>query len=258
MLIHTGRFSALRRRKERSMKRLSGILLMILLAALLGMGVMAFTTADTENTAPPASDTEPRRELPEPVREADWRLALVNAANPLSEDFEPETAEADGGYLFDIRAVESLRALLQAGREAGLDLVITSGWRSWAYQEQLFEEKVERVMAETGLDRAGAEEIAAEEVARPGTSEHQLGLAVDIISNAHPELDEDWAETEEAKWLKAHCAEYGFILRYPPDKSEITGITWEPWHFRYVGEEAAVYIIENNLCLEEYLAAPKA
>lgn len=236
------------------MKRLSGILFAFLLAALLGMGVMAFTTAAPETSAPPASDTDP---LPEPEREADWRLTLVNEDNPLSEDFEPETAEADGGYLFDIRAVEPLRALLQAGREAGLDLVVTSGWRSWAYQEQLFEDKVARVMAETGLGRAEAEEIAADEVARPGTSEHQLGLAVDIISNAHPDLDEGWAETEEAKWLREHCAEYGFILRYLPDKSDITGIVWEPWHFRYVGEEAAVYIMENDLCLEEYLAAPQ-
>ena len=231
------------------MKRLSGTLLAILLAALLGMGVMAFTTAAPETSAPPASDTDPVPELPEPVREPDWRLTLVNEANPLPGDYEPDTAEADNGYLFDIRAVEPLRALLQAGREAGLDLVVTSGWRSWAYQEQLFEDKVARVMSETGLDRA-----AADEVARPGTSEHQLGLAVDIISNAHPELNEAWAETEEAEWLKAHCAEYGFILRYPPEKSEITGITWEPWHFRYVGEEAAVYIMENELCLEEYLA----
>lgn len=236
------------------MKRLSGILFAFLLAALLGMGVMAFTTAAPETSAPPASDTDP---LPEPEREADWRLTLVNEDNPLSEGFESETAEADGGYLFDIRAVEPLRALLQAGREAGLDLVVTSGWRSWAYQEQLFEDKVERVMAETGLERAEAEELAADEVARPGTSEHQLGLAVDIISNAHPDLDEGWAETEEAVWLKEHCAEYGFILRYPPDKSDITGIVWEPWHFRYVGEEAAVYIMENDLCLEEYLAAPQ-
>ena len=149
--------------------------------------------------------------------------------------------------------MESLRALLQAGREAGLDLVVTSGWRSGAYQEQLFEDKVGRVMAETGLGRAEAEELAAAEVARPGTSEHQLGLAVDIISNAHPELDESWAQTEEAEWLKENCADYGFILRYPPDKSGITGIVWEPWHFRYVGEEAAQYIMENGLCLEEYL-----
>ncbi len=239
------------------MKRLSGILFAFLLAALLGMGVMAFTTAAPETSAPPASDTDPLPELPEPEREADWRLTLVNEDNPLLEDFEPETAEADGGYLFDIRAVEPLRALLQAGREAGLDLVVTSGWRSWAYQEQLFEDKVARVMAETGLERAEAEELAADEVARPGTSEHQLGLAVDIISNAHPDLDEGWAETEEAVWLKEHCAEYGFILRYPPDKSDITGIVWEPWHFRYVGKEAAVYIMENDLCLEEYLAAPQ-
>ena len=147
--------------------------------------------------------------------------------------------------------IDKSRSRAQNG--AGLDLVVTSGWRSWAYQEQLFEDKVGRVMAETGLGRAEAEELAAAEVARPGTSEHQLGLAVDIISNAHPELDESWAQTEEAEWLKENCADYGFILRYPPDKSGITGIVWEPWHFRSVGEEAAQYIMENGLCLEEYL-----
>lgn len=235
------------------MKRLSGALFAILLAALLGMGVMAFTTAAPETSPPPASDTEPVQALPEPAPEADWRLTLVNDENPLPTGFEPDTAEADGGYLFDIRAVEPLRALLQAGREAGLDLVITSAWRSWEYQDKLFEDKTARVMDETGLDRIAAEAAAAVEVARPGTSEHQLGLAVDIISNDHPELDEGWAETEEAKWLTENCAQYGFILRYPPDKSDITGIVWEPWHFRYVGEDAAAYIMENGLCLEEYL-----
>ena len=163
---------------------------------------------------------------------------------------EVRVVSADGAQI----GVLSIEKALRMAFEAGLDLVVTSGWRSWAYQEQLFEDKVARVMSGTGLDRAAAEEAAADEVARPGTSEHQLGLAVDIISNAHPELNSAWAETEEAEWLEAHCAEYGFILRYPPEKSEITGITWEPWHFRYVGEEAAVYIMENELCLEEYLA----
>ena len=117
------------------MKRLSGTLLAILLAALLGMGVMAFTTASPETSAPPASDTDPAPELPEPVREPDWRLTLVNEANPLPEDYEPETAEADNGYLFDIRAVEPLRALLQP-REArvpfvkGGDLVLLASERA--------------------------------------------------------------------------------------------------------------------------------
>ena len=239
----------------KNMRKLSGALLALLLVLLLGIGAMEAGSSGESGDKPRQTEggTEPRAEQPSPAGADDWRLTLVNTENPLSRDYEPDTAEADNGYLFDLRAVESLRALLQAGREAGLDLVVTSGWRSWAYQEQLFEDKVGRVMAETGLGRAEAEELAAAEVARPGTSEHQLGLAVDIISNAHPELDESWAQTEEAEWLKENCADYGFILRYPPDKSGITGIVWELWHFRYVGQEAAQYIMESGLCLEEYL-----
>lgn len=237
------------------MKRLSGTLLAILLAALLGMGVMAFTTAAPETSAPPASDTDPVPELPEPVREPDWRLTLVNEANPLPEDYEPDTAEADNGYLFDIRAVEPLRALLQAGREAGLDLVVTSGWRSWAYQEQLFEDKVARVMSETGLARAAAEALAADEVARPGTSEHQLGLAVDLVDASYQVLDEAQASTPAQQWLMAHCWEYGFILRYPAEKQDITGIIYEPWHYRYVGRDHAQAIRQSGQCLEEFLQA---
>lgn len=235
------------------MKKLSGTLLAILLAALLGMGVMAFTTAAPETSAPPASDTDPAPELPEPVREPDWRLTLVNEANPLPEDYEPDTAEADNGYLFDIRAVEPLRALLQAGREAGLDLVVTSGWRSWAYQEQLFEDKVSRVMSGTGLDRAAAEEAAADEVARPGTSEHQLGLAVDIVDVNYQLLDTNQENTDVQKWLLENSWRYGFILRYPTDKTDITGIVYEPWHYRYVGKEYAKDIYEKGVCLEQYL-----
>ena len=91
------------------------------------------------------------------------------------------------------------------------------------------------------------EEKALQVVALPGTSEHQLGLALDIIA----EFDAD--NTATWQWLKQHCAEYGFILRYPADKEEITGISYEPWHFRYVGVEAAREIMSSGVCLEEYL-----
>ena len=91
-------------------------------------------------------------------------------------------------------------------------------------------------------------------VARPGTSEHQTGLAVDIVDTSYQILDEGQENTPVQQWLMAHCAEYGFILRYPTDKSEITGVGYEPWHYRYVGVEAAREIMANGLCLEEYLA----
>ena len=143
--------------------------------------------------------------------------------------------------------------MLDGGRAAGVDLILTSAYRTYDYQQGLFQNKVQRVMAERGISQAEAEPIAAEEVARPGMSEHCLGLAVDIITSDYTTLDYGFAQTDAAKWLYEHCAEYGFILRYPEDKTDITGIIYEPWHFRYVGEEAAAYIMENGLTLEEFL-----
>lgn len=104
-----------------------------------------------------------------------------------------------------------------------------------------------------GLNRNQAEIEAARNVAYPGTSEHHLGLAVDIVSLQYQQLDEAQARTPEIIWLTEHCSEYGFILRYPKDKTQITGIVYEPWHFRYVGVETAKVIMEQGLCLEEYL-----
>ena len=94
-------------------------------------------------------------------------------------------------------------------------------------------------------------------MAPPGTSEHQTGLAVDIMATDYPVLDEKQAQTEEQQWLMEHCWEYGFILRYPTDKSSVTGIGYEPWHYRYVGQETAASIYERGLCLEEYIAVPE-
>lgn len=244
------------------MKRLMLFLVVVVMVLLMGMGAAELAgrlhgdkAVERAYAASTQSITQTSvLELPAPVKEQDWKLRIVSEAQPLPEDFTVETEEAENCYLFDARAAQALRDFLAAGRAAGMDLEVASAWRDWATQETLFEDKVNRVMSETGLEREQAEEIAADEVARPGTSEHQLGLAVDIISNDYPWLDEGWADTAEAAWLEEHCAEYGFILRYPPDKSELTGIIWEPWHFRYVGKEAAVYIMENGLCLEEYAA----
>ena len=182
----------------------------------------------------------------------DWRLRLVNANYELPADFAVETADVEG-YLFDARAADALQSMLDGGRAAGVDLILTSAYRTYDYQQGLFQNKVQRVMAERGISQAEAEPIAAEEVARPGMSEHCLGLAVDIITSDYTTLDYGFAQTDAAKWLYEHCAEYGFILRYPEDKTDITGIIYEPWHFRYVGEEAAAYIMENGLTLEEFL-----
>ena len=104
------------------------------------------------------------------------------------------------------------------------------------------------------MDQARAEQEAARWVARPGASEHQAGLAVDIVDISYQLLDEAQEDTPVQQWLMAHCADYGFILRYPTDKSALTGVAYEPWHYRYVGAEAARAIMDGGLCLEEYLS----
>ena len=129
---------------------------------------------------------------------------------------------------------------------------VCSGYRNIVLQTQLYENKVSR-LTQDGYSRRDAERLAATEVASPGTSEHHTGLAVDIVDAANYNLDETQAQMPAQQWLLENCHRYGFILRYPKDKSNITGIIYEPWHYRYVGSDAAWVIHEQGLCLEEYL-----
>ena len=186
---------------------------------------------------PEESESEP--ELPvveEPVPEEpkipkdEWFMILVNKENPLTEDFSIETAVIDErGRAVDARIFDDLSAMLSAGESEGLDFVIQTAYRTYAKQKEFFE--------------AGTTSAA------PGTSEHNSGLAIDI-SCASGYFE---GSPEEA-WLLEHAHEYGFILRYPKGKEDITGFEHEPWHFRYVGKEQAALIKESGLCLEEYLA----
>lgn len=185
------------------------------------------------------------------VRE-DWMLTLVNRENPLLDSYFPKLEKLQNGLEFDARAIDQLNLMLSDARAQGLSPVVCSAYRSIEYQQKLYENQVNKEISK-GLNRQEAEIEASKTIAYPGTSEHNLGLAVDIVSIDYQILDEKQAETEEIKWLIEHCKEYGFILRYPKDKINITGVIYEPWHFRYVGIEAAKEIMENSLCLEEYL-----
>ena len=182
-----------------------------------------------------------------------WKLTLVNKWNPMEDGYQPVVEEIENHYYFDTRAAGYLKEMLADGRKAGLDFWVCSAYRTIEKQTELFEDKVRRVTAETGLTGEAAREKAGTEVAYPGTSEHNLGLAVDIVARDYQILDEKQARTEEARWLKENCWKYGFILRYPTGKTETTGIIFEPWHYRYVGEKAAKEIMEQGICLEEYL-----
>lgn len=181
-----------------------------------------------------------------------WNMMLVNAENPMQEGYVPELAEVENGYSVDARIAEDLNAMLAAARADGCQPQICSAYRSVEKQVQVFNDTVNSWINQ-GSSFWDAYQRTTQEVALPGTSEHGIGLAVDIVSNQYAELDAKQAETKEAQWLQEHCYEYGFILRYPPEKQSLTGIIYEPWHYRYVGREMAQKIKESGLTLEEYL-----
>ena len=183
-----------------------------------------------------------------------WNLILVNRDHPLPEDFSiPKLTQLRNSHAIDSRAYPALQRMMDDCRAEGLEPLICSSYRSADKQKDLFEKKVQACLPAAG-SRREAEEEAALWVARPGTSEHQAGLAVDIVDKSYQLLDEGQEETAVQRWLMEHCAEYGFILRYPTEKSALTGVGYEPWHYRYVGEEAAGEIMRQGLCLEEYLS----
>ena len=162
--------------------------------------------------------------------EQDWMFVLVNRTHFMEEGYVPQLAEIENNYYFDARAVEQLQQMLADGRAEGLDFWVCSAYRTMEKQTSLYENKVSRLMQEKGISYEQAYEEAGNTVAYPGTSEHQLGLAVDIVARDYQQLDDKQADTDEARWLKEHCHEYGFILRYPLDKKEETGIIFEAWH----------------------------
>ena len=142
--------------------------------------------------------------------------------------------------------------MLDACRAAGLEPYVASAYRTHSDQIYLHNNKIQRLINE-GYSEAEAKVLAGTVVAVPGTSEHELGLALDLVDYSYRNLDEAQENTAVQKWLKENSWKYGFILRYPNDKSQITGIIYEPWHYRYVGKAAAKEIYESGLCLEEYL-----
>lgn len=203
---------------------------------------------DTSPTVPPSD--EPTHTPPD--RDS-WNLILVNFENLLPDDFTvPQLIQLRSNQHVDSRAYPELQQMMDDARAEGLEPLICSSYREQDTQVRLFEAEVQNWL-DKGYSREDAEAQAAVWVARPGTSEHQTGLAVDIVDISYQLLDEGQEKTPVQQWLMAHCAEYGFILRFPTDKSDITGIGYEPWHYRYVGVEAAKEITERGLCLEEYL-----
>lgn len=183
-----------------------------------------------------------------------WKLILVNRWNTVPDNYENGIAFTKLKYdqSIDERIYPELQRMMDDCRAEGLNPKVCSGYRSKEKQQKLFNDKVNEYINQ-GYSRKKAYSEAEKWVALPGTSEHHLGLAADIVSENYQFLDQRQEQTPEQQWLIKNCWKYGFILRYPSNKSELTGIHYEPWHYRYVGKKAALYITKNNLCLEEYL-----
>lgn len=185
---------------------------------------------------------------------ADWRLVLINKQHPISKDYEFKLGKMSfetKNIQLDDRIIEDLLLMMQAAKRDGLNLVIRSPYRTFDRQETNFNNKIKLYMKQ-GLSYMEAYKVSSQVITVPGCSEHEVGLALDITSETYLDLEEGFADTKEGQWLADHSYEYGFILRYPSGKEYITSITYEPWHFRYVGREAANVIREENLCLEEF------
>ncbi len=219
-------------------------------------------TPDPEPTPEPEPEPEPEPD-PEPTpiqgsytegeqTDGVWNLVLVNPWNPLPDGFFVDLEPLDGSRGVDKRCYPQLQKMMDDCRAAGLSPYICSSFRTQELQQELFDNQI-AIFRNQGYDEAEARRLAAREVAVPGTSEHQLGLAVDIIDTSNWNLDESQEHTPAQQWLMANSWRYGFILRYPNGTTDITGIIYEPWHYRYVGCQVAKEIYERGITLEEYL-----
>jgi D-alanyl-D-alanine carboxypeptidase len=204
--------------------------------------VLGISTAQTTPISTPESS----------VDKNDWRLLLVNSMHSLPEGFQVTLTELSNGHAVDSRCYPDLQQMMDDCRAEGLQPLICSSYRSQEKQQQLFDNKVNSLI-EQGYSQDEANSKAATIIAVPGTSEHQTGLAVDIVDINNQNMDDSQENTPAQQWLMSNSWRYGFIFRFPADKTDITGIAFESWHYRYVGKEAASEIYERGICLEEYI-----
>ena len=187
-----------------------------------------------------------------PPKGEEWKLMLVNKQNPIPSDYDAQLVYINGSARIRKEIAVPLAEMFEAAEDDNVTLTVCSAYRSHEHQQELFDRKI-RGYTKKGLSYLDAFRIGSYSVIIPGTSEHELGMALDIVTPGYTQLNDGFADTEAGKWLAENAYKYGFILRYPEGKEYITGITFEPWHYRYVGEEAAKDIYESGLTLEEYL-----
>lgn len=214
----------------------------------------AETTSDTtatETTQPVTAAVAQPGTMDNPtiitIDEENWHLTLINSSYRISDDYEPDLVYVCGsGERLDRKVAEHYEEMYNAALKDGVELVPCSGYRSYERQEINYNNKVAFYESQ-GYSHKDAKVKAATIIMPPGSSEHNLGYAMDIVC-----VDEWFEDTAEFKWLTENAADYGFIMRYPKDKQDITKVIYEPWHWRYVGVELAKELKDSGLVLEEY------
>lgn len=225
------------RRKSHKVKILFSLLFLIILCMMAGKVLNSdFTLLSLDNiTHHVASEDN------------GWNLILVNRDSYIPDDYQVELTELSNGKKVDSRIYPELQEMFNDARAQGYGLFVREGYRTQEEQQQLMDEKIEAYENE-GKSKSEAKKLAEQWVAIPGTSEHQLGIAVDINADTTKSSSDD-----VYNWLAENAHTYGFIKRYPSNKTDITGVINEPWHYRYVGKEAASKIYSQGICLEEYI-----
>ena len=255
-----------RRRRKRAIRRmfwrgaiaLSGVLILLLTWNLTSCALRYLSPSDDrqqEDMEEEGEDRERKEEKEEAVRTtADAAdLLLVNKTHPLDSAWKPNLIRIrEYGVEVDSSIADHLREMLAAGEKKGLSFWIASAYRSTQRQRELLDEDIEALIHK-GYSYSEAYEEVVRETMPVGCSEHATGLAVDIVAKDYQILDEKQGRTDEILWLQQNCSRYGFILRYPEGKEDITKVSYESWHFRYVGVESAEEIMSQGLTLEEYM-----
>lgn len=216
------------------------------------------SSTSSQNSATSSGSSTSSQSVATPVfKKDDWKYKLVNKSNKLEEEYPVELESTSVGKQFDARAVAEFDAMIADAKKDGIELLVNSTHRRFSQSEVNYNAKVSEYV-DGGMTQAEAKKEAAKLIAPPGYSEHNLGLAADIITkgfwNKYADLVPEFQDDPGYKWLIENCANYGFILRYPENKTLITGIVYEPWHYRYVGKEAAKFIMDKNITLEEFVA----
>ena len=267
-----------RRRRNRAIRRVAGLTVMLCVAAggvsflltrhaaipsasaasaisMPAQSIAEPTVSSAENAAAPTNALgltadEARAMLADPL------MVLVNHTSKMPDDYTFDTKECGSATAVNktlqTAACDAFLEMQKAAAADGVTVWMQSGYRSVKYQTSLYERKTKYYL-DKGYDNATAKEKAAAVVNPPGYSEHNCGLAADLNSPEHTGLDEGFEKTAAFRWLCEHAGDYGFILRYPKDAEDKTEIIYEPWHWRYVGVENAAKINASGLCFEEYI-----